>query len=142
VVYIDLHAAGVNLCGLSIPALHDYQAADFTAQSAHGFTTKEEFEVRGRHGTIKTQLTSHRENVSDISKPLLLGPCSIAMSCPPPSIARNFQLAYNLLGPPTLAQLSPSETASLSSGTRRSSVRLLQIKSEFTVRRTSPEPIQ
>jgi hypothetical protein len=50
----------------------------------------------------------------------------------------NFQLAYNFLGLPTLARLSPSETASLSNGTRRSSARLLRIKSEFTVRRTSP----
>src|SRR5438045_4087483 len=94
----------------------------FTTQSVHGFTNKEEFEVCVRHTTIKTWLTSHRENVSDISKPPLLGPCTIAMSCPAPSSLEIFQLAYNFLGPPTLAQLSPSETASLSNGTRRSSV--------------------
>ena len=84
-VYIDLHAAGANSYGLSIPALHVYQAADLTTQSVHGFTNKEEFEVRVQHATIMTWLTSHRANVSDISKPLLLGPCSIAMSCPAPS---------------------------------------------------------
>lgn len=64
------------------------------------------------------------------------------MNCTPPTLYDALGLTHESPVLPTLAQPSPSEIALSLNGTRRSSVRLLQIKSGSTVRERSPRSIQ
>ena len=135
---VNILAAGANSWASSSPAVHLYQATDVAIQSAHGFTNKEEFEVRIEE-RIKKILANQtqKEAVRHIETTLArsLFNCdelyvSYTSDC--------VHLAHHFSELPTLARLSPFAIAWSSNGTRHSSGRRSQIKKGSTVCKELP----